>query len=252
MMRSITLMGVLVAGALVSGAGRVSAQTPAPLETGYAHVNVGGQAGSHDLTQQGSFDLYDESALFSNKLTVGGGGLFDIGGGYRVWHKLYAGLSYSYTSDSSNGEVTGSIPHPFYTDQFRAVAGSVTGLKHSESALHLQAVWRQPVTTKFDVALALGPTIFFVNQDVVQSITVAEQGAPTTGVVLTGIEKEKVSGTGVGFTIGADGTYMVTERLGAGAFLRYAGGSVDLKAAAGTVNLDVGGLQVGAGLRLRF
>ena len=91
-----------------------------------------------------------------------------------------------------------------------------------------------------------------VDQDLVKGLTVAEQGSPTTGVVLTGIEKEKVSDTTVGFNIGADGTYMFTPRLGAGAFLRYTGGSAELKGSAGTVKLDVGGVQIGAGLRLRF
>src|SRR5215213_6222049 len=107
MMRSITLSGVLVVGALVAGTAPASAQGPAPFESGYAHVNFGGQGSSHDLTQSGAFPLYDEDALLTSKTDVGGGGVFDIGGGYRVWDKVYAGLSYSYTSDSSNADVTG-------------------------------------------------------------------------------------------------------------------------------------------------
>lgn len=252
-MRSIRLVGVLVAGALCVGASQAAAQGPPPLDGGYAHINIGAQTGSHDLTQQGSFPLYGEDALFNTTIDVGGSPIFDIGAGYRViWSQFYVGLSLTRSSDRANSTVTGSIPHPLVTDQFRAVTGEATGLKHSETALHLQAVWRQPVTTKFDVALSVGPTIFFVNQDLVSGLTVAEQGNPTTGVVLTGVQTEKVSETGVGFNIGADGTYMITQRLGAGGFLRYTGGSVDLKGAAGTFNLDVGGLQVGAGLRVRF
>lgn len=250
-MRSITLMGVLVTGALAV-AGPASAQGSAPLETGYTHVNIGGQSGSHDLTQAGSFPLYDETGLFTSKMTVGGSAIFDIGGGYRVWDKLYAGVSFTHASDTSNGDVTGSIPHPFYYDQFRAVTGQATGLKHSDTAIHLQAVYRQPITTKFDVAISFGPSIFMVDQDLVKGLTVAEQGDPTTGVVLTGIEKEKVSDTTVGINIGADGTYMFNPRLGAGGFLRWAGASAELEGSAGTVKLDVGGFQIGAGLRLRF
>jgi hypothetical protein len=169
-----------------------------------------------------------------------------------VWHKVYAALSYTHVGDSANGDVTGSIPHPVYTDIFRAATGTANGLKHSENALHLQAVWRQPVTTTIDVGVSIGPTIFFVNQDLVKSITVAEQGAPYTNVVISGIETEKVSETSVGFNVGVDGTYTITQRYAAGAFLRYAGGSVDLKGSAGTVKQDVGGLQLGAGLRVRF
>lgn len=251
-MRSITLTGVLVAGALVASAGPVLAQGQAPLEHGYVNVNFGAQGGSHDLTQSGAFPIYDEDALLTAKTDVGGGPLFDIGGGYRVYQKLYAGVAFNWTSDKSNADVSGSVPHPFYYDQFRAVSGTATGLQHSESAIHIQGVWRQPITTKFDVALSFGPTIFMVKQDLVSGLTLAEQGSPTTGVVLTSIQTEEVSETAVGFNLGADGTYMFTDRLGAGGFLRYTGGSVDLKGTAGTVKLDLGGIQIGAGLRLRF
>jgi hypothetical protein len=249
MNRSITLMGVLVAGVLVAGAGQASAQGQAPLERGFVHVNFGGQGGTHDLAQSGTFPIYGEEALLTGTTEAGGGSVFDIGGGFRVYDKFYAGLSYSYSSDKSDGAITGSIPHPLYTDTFRPVTGSVTGLKHAESAIHLQAVWKQPVTTKFDISLSAGPTIFMVDQDLVSSLTVTEQG---TGVVLTGIQTEKVSETAIGFHIGADGTYMFTSRLGAGGFLRYTGGSADLEAPTGNVEVDLGGFQIGAGLRLRF
>lgn len=251
-MRSITLMGVLVAGALALGSTPAAAQGAAPADRGYVHVNVGTQAGSHDLTQQGSFDQYAETGLFSSKSTVGGSPIFDVGAGVRIMGKLFAGVSFTRASDTSNGEVTGSVPHPFYYDQFRSVTGQATGLKHTETGIHVQAVYRQPVTTKFDVALSVGPSFFSVEQDVVKAITIAEQGQPTTGVVMTGVEKEKVKENAVGFNVGVDGTYMFSRSLGAGAFLRYTGGSVDLGATAGKTKLDIGGLQIGAGLRLRF
>ena len=252
MMRSIKLTGLLVAGALVAGGGQASAQGSAPLERGYAHVNFGAQGGSHDLTQSGALTIYDEAAPFTAKTNGGGGPVFDVGGGYRLFGKLYAGIAYSWTSDKSDADVSGSVPHPFYYDQFRAVSGTAPGLEHSEGAIHIQGVWRQPITTKFDLALSFGPTIFMVKQDLVSGLTLAEQGDPTTGVVLTGVQTEQVSETAVGFNVGADGTYMFNSRLGAGAFLRYTGGSADLKGTGGTVNVDVGGVQIGAGLRLRF
>jgi hypothetical protein len=253
MMRSITVLGVLVGGALLIGTGSAAAQGSGPFETAYAHINVGGQSGSHDLTQQGSFPQYDEAALFTSTTSVGGSPIFDIGGGYRVWgERLYAGISITHAADKSNANVTGSIPHPKFFDQFRAVTGQAMGLEHSDTGFHLQAVYRVPVTTKFDVAISVGPSIFNVSQEVVQGLTIAEQGDPTTGVVLTGVTKEKVKDTTVGFNIGVDGTYLFTERLGAGAFLRWAGASAEIEGSAGTVKLDVGGVQIGAGLRLRF
>jgi len=63
--------------------------------------------------------------------------------------------------------------------------------------------------------------------------------------IATGSEE----GTAKGVNVGVDGTYLFTPRVGAGIFLRYAGGSVDLPSAPG---LKVGGFQAGIGARIRF
>jgi hypothetical protein len=248
MMHWTRLAGFLVAGAVLASAADAAAQGPAPFDTGYAHINVGVQAGSHDLTQNGSVPLFDEQATFNATTKVDGGGLFDIGGGARVWRQLYAGLSYTHTSDDSSAAVSGQIPDRLFFDRFHPVAGTVSGLDHSENAIHLQALWHMPITTKFDLMVGGGPTIFRVKQDLVSGISVT--GDPD--VVLASIDKQSVKGTGVGINLQVDGTYLFTERFGGGMVLRYAGGSVDLDSDAGTVSLDTGGFQIGFGLRVRF
>ena len=45
---------------------------------------------------------------------------------------------------------------------------------------------------------------------------------------------------------------MVARHLGGGIFVRWAGGSVEVPASGGEQSLDVGGFQVGIGLRARF
>lgn len=246
-MHSTRLAGLLVAGALLAVAGDAAAQSPAPFDTGYGQINFGVQASSHDLNQNGSFPLYDETATFSATTEVEGGGFFEIGGGARVWRQLYLGLAYTRVADDANAAVSGQIPDPLFFDQFHPVSGAATGLDHSEHAFHLQALWRVPVTTRFDISVGGGPTIFNVRQDVVSALNVAPND-----VTLTGISTETAKDTTVGFNIGVDGTYLITDRIGAGAVLRYTGGSADLDASTGTVSLDVGGFQAGIGLRVRF
>jgi hypothetical protein len=248
MMHSTRLAGLLVAGAVLAGAADAAAQGPAPFDTGYAHINVGVQAGSHDLTQNGSFPLFDEQATFSATTEVDGGGFFEIGGGARVWRQLYAGLSFTHASDDSSAAVSGQIPDRLFFDRFHPVAGTLSGLDHSETGIHLQALWHVPITTNFDVMVGGGPTIYRAKQDLVSGITVT--GDPD--VVLASIDKQSVKGTGVGINLQVDGTYLFTERFGGGVVLRYAGGSVDLDSDAGKVSLDVGGFQIGFGLRVRF
>ena len=227
-----------------------AAAQPGPFDRGYFHINFGGQVGSSDLDQPGSFPLYDETALFDVRGDVGGGALFDIGGGYRVWRRLYAGVSYSRSSDSSDATLSGTAPHPLFFDMPRPISGTVSGLDHTEHAVHLQAVWRQPINTfntPIDLALFVGPTFFSVNQDAVSAFTVTE---PTPDVA--GVTTASVSDSAVGFHIGADVAYPVTRRIGIGLLLRYAGGSVDLPVANQETSLDVGGLHIGAGVRVGF
>jgi opacity protein-like surface antigen len=240
---------VLVASAAVPA---VAQQAPAPFERGYVHVNFGGQVGSSDLNQPGSFPLYEETAVFDVAGDVGGGALFDVGGGYRVWRRLYAGVSFSRTSDRSDGSLTGQVPNPLFRNRLRSISGTVSGLKHTENAVHLQAVWRQPINDKIHVAVFAGPTIFSIDQDAVGSFTVNEPPGLAGNPALAEVTLASASEGTTGFHAGADVSYLVRPRIRAGFMVRYAGGSVDLPIANESTSLDVGGLQVGAGIRYGF
>ena len=161
-MSSTRLTSLMTLGALVLVAPLASAQGPAPLERGYGHVNLGVQATSHDLEQDTVFVIYDEPGRIQVNGSGGGGVLFDIGGGWRVWQRLYAGLSFTSGSNTEDAALNATVPHPSNFDEFRTVTGTTPGLKHSEQAVHLQAMWRYPVTTKFDVLVGGGPTFFSV------------------------------------------------------------------------------------------
>jgi hypothetical protein len=251
-MTSTRLAGLLTFGALILSATFASAQGPAPFEFGYAHVNLGVQASTHDVEQDIGFPLYLETARIQTSGSGGGGLLFDIGGGVRVWRQLYGGLSFTRGSNTEDASLTASVPHPRNFNEFRTVSGTAPGLQHTEQALHLQGMWRIPITTKFDISVGGGPTFFSVKQDLVSGITVAEIGDPTTGVNLTGVTTERDSDSTVGYNLSADGTYLLTERFGVGGFLRFTGGSVDLETSGNTVGIDVGGFQIGVGGRVRF
>ena len=236
------------------GKPRTGADRAAGMERFIAHFNLGGQLSSPELVARGTFPLYDEVATFETRGETGGGLLVDVGGGYKVWRQLYAGVSYSRVGGDVGGPLTGQIPDPLIFDTPRPISGSVSGLDHVEHAVHFQGAWRHPINRDFEVFLTAGPTLFAVSQDLVSALSLAEGGG---GVTLTGTSIENVSDNAVGFNIGVDGTYKLKYRLlgyplTVGAFVRYAGGSVDLSGAAGTVSLDVGGLQVGGGIRLRF
>jgi opacity protein-like surface antigen len=236
---------VFGAGLCAMIAAPASAQQMQWTDKGYITVNGGGQTGSHDLAESGSFPLYEETATFSSTAKVKGGGMFDIGAAYKVWgHNLLAGVSYSHVSSKSDGNLTGSVPDPTFFDRPRTVSKTFAGLKHEENAVHIDAIWMMPVANKLDIAVGLGPTIFSVKQDSIPSLTVTEPGPTVTTTVAS------TSKTTVGFNIGADVQYMVAKKWGVGGLARYSVGSVNLPGA--SKKLTVGGFQIGAGLRLRF
>jgi hypothetical protein len=222
-----------------------SAQTMQWTDKGYITVSFGGQVGSHTLDTNSTFPLYDETATVTSTQKVKGGALFDIGGAYRVWgQNLLAGVSFTHTSSDADVSITGSIPDPVFFDRPRTVNTTQGGAQQSENALHLDAVYMIPVANKLDVGVFGGPTIFFVKQDTITSLTVTEPG-PTVNAPLSEVKK-----TTVGINFGVDVQYLVANKIAVGGLARYAWGSADIDGA--TDNLTVGGFQIGAGIRYRF
>ena len=99
-----------------------------------------------------------------------------------------------------------------------------------------------PVTNKIDIALSAGPSIIHVSQQL------ATGTVPAGTQNLTASFNEETANA-FGVNLGFDAAYMFTPRLGAGLFVQYAGGSVDLPSAKG---VKAGGVQTGLGLRARF
>jgi len=214
-------------------------------DKGFANINIGGQSGSHDVATTTAFVVYEEDAHINTTQKTGGGFLFDINGGYKVWSNLVVAVGYTFMSDSTDGAVTATIPDPAVFDRPRTVTTTADNLKHSENALNFMGVWMVPVTDKIDVGISFGPTVFFVKQELPDAIQFTEP-APT----VTGLTTKDVGKTTGGVNLGVDVTYLLTKKMGVGGILRYTWGSVDLEGASDS--LTVGGFQIGVGARYRF
>jgi hypothetical protein len=226
----------------------VAAKTHAQMvwtDQGFVNVSVGAQSGTHALDTATTFALYDETAAIASGQEVKGGALFDISGGYKVWRNLAAAIGYSHTGGKADATITGVIPDRAIYDHPRPITASSSGLKHSEGAIHLMAVWMVPVTDKIDVALSGGPTIFMVKQSFPGGLTIAEPGPTVSSVTVTDAKK-----TTAGVNVGVDVTYLLTKKYGVGALARYTRGSATLSGASD--KLTVGGFQIGVGGRFRF
>lgn len=235
---------VVLAVALTVARSEAQAQSPtAPPSLGFVNINVGVQPSKRDIAKTQTLSVFGETATISSSQPIRNGAMFDVSGGYKVWHNLAVAIGFSSFSKSSDASVIASIPNPLVFDQPLTVTSTQAGLAHSEKGVHLQAVWFIPATEKMDVALSIGPSFIRVSQEVVSAVTIPS-GTQNINIA-TGSEE----GTAKGVNVGVDGTYLFTPRVGAGVFLRYAGGSVDLPSAPG---LKVGGFQAGIGARIRF
>lgn len=221
----------------------------------FLNINFGYQVQSQDPIQSAEFPLYEETGTWQAQHSIGGGAPFEIGGGWNLSRRFGVGLSFATRAkDSRDVNVTANVPSPVFTDTLRNASASLTGLEHSERAVHLQALWQVPVTVEFDVTVFGGPTIFSVRDDVIQSVAPSELGGDFSSVGLD-VSRTTQRKSTVGFNMGVDTRYRLTRLVGVGAMLRYSYGSVDLTLPdnpTGTLNVDAGGLEIGAGLRFRF
>ena len=234
---------LVVSGVLFASVAPAAAQSPAA-STGKAflNVNLGAQPNRRTITVAQSFSLYGETAKIDASQRVANGPVFEIGGGYRLRPLAAVGASFSSFSSSGTAAMTASIPNPLFFDRAATVSVGAADLKRTERSLHLRAVFTVPVRDRIEIALFAGPSIIHVSQQVAT-------GTVPAGTQTLAAAFNAETGNAFGVNLGFDGAYMFTPRLGAGLFVQYTGGSVDLASAK---DVKAGGLQTGLGLRARF
>jgi len=224
------------------------ASAQGPLYRGFLNVSFGAQATSRTHDESGTFELYEETGTVEGTREVGAGPLFDVSAGFIVWKNILVGAGYSRFSDKDDVALDARVPDPLHFDRPRSAAITLADAAHNEHAFHVQALYALALTEKLDVMIGGGPSFFSLTQDMLDEI-VATEGSTLT---VTGTTAS-VSEGAVGYNVGADLTYLFTDRLGAGFFARYSEATVDMPAGEGaTRGVKVGGFQLGGGLRFRF
>jgi hypothetical protein len=220
----------------------------------YANFDVGAQIKSQTFTAPGSFPIYGEDATVSSTFKSKTGTMINLEAGTHVSRSFFLGAAYTYRfATTGSASVDVSVPHPLFTNTFRSASGTVTGLKQSEYGVHISAGWRLAATSRIDVRFFGGPSFFHLSQDLVDTVTIEETGPPYTTVSVTGGTVTRISKGGAGFHVGLDGAYRLTDRYGVGMLIRYSHGSVDVATGDNPkVSVDVGGFEIGGGVRVRF
>jgi len=206
-------------------------------------INLGAQTQSSTASSDFSFPLYAQTATVTTTAGISGGPLFDANVGYRFMRNIGVGFGFSSFSSTSTATGAATIPNPIFFDRPAQVTLNPVDAKHTERNVYIVATGYVPLTDTIELSLFVGPSFTHVTQDVITAVTVP----PGTQSVVTALGNE--AGNAKGVNVGADLSYKFTNLVGAGAFIRYNGGSVDLTT---LQNVKAGGLQVGIGARLRF
>lgn len=236
-------LAVLACGIVITSATPALAQVQWA-DKGFANLSAGLQVGTSDVTSTQTFDIYGESATLASAQDVKGGLFFDGQAGYKVWRNLAVGIGVSFTQGKSDAAITGTIPDPIAYENPRAASATASGLAHRETWVAGLLTWAMPITDKIDVFFSGGPAMVSVQQELPSTATISEPGPTISQVSVT-----KFTKSGLGFVVGGDVRYMVTQRIGVGVLAKFAAASVDLT---DDTTIDAGGFQVGAGIRIRF
>ena len=228
--------------------------TPSGAQDGrvFIHVNGGAQATSTDFTDNVVFTEFFEEGDFDATYAIDNGVIFDVGGGFVLGQGFALGAGYTRFDRDDDGGVDARIPHPFYFNRDRAIAGSATRLGRTEHGVHVEVRWFVPVTGPFEVAVFGGPTFFNVGQDLVTTVGFSHS-FPFNEASFTTATTARQSDSAVGYNVGADVAYFFSPHIGVGGLARFSRGTVDLPSEDnGLASATAGGFHAGGGLRLRF
>ena len=227
----------------------------------FLNVSIGGQAKEQSFTDTSTFRIHNETGAVASAHSIGGGTLFDVSIGVKVWKNIGVGVAYSTLKNKNDATVSARVPHPLIFGQSRTATATASDLEHTENVVHLQFMWMIPLTSKFQLAVMAGPSFFTVRQTVatVQAPQDIEDVAPFTSPRIRSVTLTDLKDSPIGVNVGVDGTYLISTiggvGIGIGGFVRFAGASLDLPTPAGVerdTELKTGGPQGAVGLRLRF
>lgn len=214
-------------------------------------IGAAAQPGTTSFDSIATFPYFAETARLEGVYDVDNGIAVDVGGQVRVWRSLSGGVAVTRLTRNTESETRGSYPHPFFFNTNRTGTWPSGSLDRTEIGVHLSAAWEMVQRPRFMVSVFGGPSFFNYEQAVVNEVDVI-QSYPYDSIdahLVTGT----LDGTVVGFHAGGDVSWFFSRYVGVGGLIRFTSATDDVHIAGGQpFNLELGGLQGGVGIRLRF
>ncbi len=227
----------------------------------WVDVNFGGaQSAQAATTTNFTATVFDESASASAIYPKAAPGAnFDFGGGYMFSPVMGVGLSISGNAYKDPATVSMTMPDPFfYNDSATGRLLTEDVLERRERGVHMQAMINAtPNAERLRVRLFGGPSYVHVQQHLVSRIESVQFASPfirANDVTITGYEADAVSDNAWGVHGGADVGVFFNQMVGIGGTVRISRANVTLVDPLTETNVErkAGGVQFGAGLRLKF
>jgi len=235
--RALVATAVFSACAAVPAGAQPGAAADRPL---FVDINAGIGAKPASLTTATTFTIFGEDGSAATEIAPGLSGLADLRVGYHVRPRIAIAAALSGGQSTAAAATTASVPNPIRFNSPTIVSLAAPDSTRREIGVHLQASYAWPLTAAMMLTIAGGPSIVHLQQGI-PSVTISG----TTPTIVSVNE----SGNGFGGNVGADLSTFFNDRYGLGVFARYVAAKVDLPSATG---VTVGGVQAGAGLRMRF
>lgn len=260
-----TLLGSLLcvlAGLLVT-APAASAQ-PAPTERIIVRLDSGWRPASRTFADTRVFTANLEQGRFAVDYELKDGGVVDGGISFLLWRNLAVGFDMSSFRTVHDARIDSELPHPFFFDFPRMTNGRAGGLERREVSFHVSAMWVSQITEWLAVSAFAGPSIISATQDLVSAVQHTEVGFPFNEIIFSGRTVSSQSQTTRGLNGGIEinsfvlhrlpflRKFEVMDRIGVGLLVRYVRGTVLLPVDDDPIEVDLGGLQITSGVRLRF
>jgi hypothetical protein len=253
------VFGFLVGCTLLCEAPLAAQENRAWPERTFVTIDVPFQPLNNDFSESLSFAdalRRGENVTFDAGYESTRGALVAVGAGVRLANNVGAGLVTSWFQRTGSGSFVLKVPNPLVANRPLDVMGSISGLDRRELGIHIQGLYAVGLGARARIMLAGGPSVFNAKQDLVRSIEFDTLPGFTSlkfnQALIAGVEE-----TALGFNVGADVTWALTSHLGVGTVTRYSWAKATLDPGAETavsraIEVHLGGLQIGGGIRLMF
>lgn len=232
-----------------AGAAPAAAQSQPRLEIA---ANVGAQTGASTFTESDAFPSNGgevETVTVDHRVKTAIA--FNVGAAARIVRHLWVGVQFAMADAKPGASLTAAVPHPLLFNAPRSVQGSIDNVVHKEQNVHLDVMYALPLGG-IDVKVLAGPTFFNLKQDFVSGVTVTETYPFDTATFASATTKQ-LSKSAVGFNAGLDVSRALASRVAIGGLIRYSRADVKFDDKdIGKHTVQAGGLEAGAGVRLRF